>query len=103
MKSGYKQSHAYVDSLTVEAVGAGLSKYNRVFALGHRRKLIYQRAFKPLTGHESYKDSMGDIRFMTPRGIVDKEDRSIYEDAVDDGTNEENASKVEAAVADHQR
>ena len=88
--SGYKDSHEYVHSMSVAAVAAGMAKYERVFLLGERRSKIYRRIWEHITGHQDYKDSMGDSRLMTPKGINTEKDDNIYGDDLsgDEGVEE---------------
>jgi hypothetical protein len=80
--SGYKYSHQYVHSLSIAAVAAGMSKYERVYSLGERRSRVYRRIWKHMTGHQEYKDGEDDTRLMTPRGIVAPPEENIYGDDV---------------------
>ena len=79
-QSGYKESHEYVHSMSIAAVAAGMSKYERVFSLGERRSKIYRRIWEHMTGHQEYKDSMEDSRLMTPKGIETVKEDNIYGD-----------------------
>lgn len=79
-QSGYKDSHQYVHSMSVAAVAAGMSKYERVFLLGERRSRIYQRIWEHMTGHQEYKDGMEDTRLMTSKGIGAFQEDNIYGD-----------------------
>jgi hypothetical protein len=40
---GYEESHGFVHSMSVAAVAAGISRYERVLSLGDRRFKIYRR------------------------------------------------------------
>ena len=79
-KSGYKQSHKYVHSMSVAAVGAGMSKYERVFSLGERRSKVYRMIWEHMTGHQEYRDGMDDTRVITPNGIETVQENDNYGD-----------------------
>ena len=74
-QSGYKDSHQYVHSMSVAAVVARMSKYERVFSC-----LEYIEGFGSMTGHQEYKDSAEDTRLMTPKGIETLQEDNIYGD-----------------------
>jgi hypothetical protein len=82
--SGYKESHPHVHNMTIAGVGAGMSKYERVATLGERRKKVYRRVFKHMTGHEDYESAQNDIRMMTPTGIVSEEPAEESSDLPED-------------------
>jgi hypothetical protein len=59
-QSGYKESYEYVHSMSVAAVAAGMSKYERVFSFGDRRSRIYRRIWEHMTAHQEYKDTINE-------------------------------------------